>query len=393
MALPERPDSALFAEVRRQLDDPRLPGVLQRHCPYLPSNLSANSLSTEVPPGCQMLEFSLRHHRDAALSVSQYFSVALQQYQTVRQIINRVFGRRDDLDVLDFACGYGRLLRFLVHSIAAERIWAAEIQAEAVDYVVDRFGVHGLQSTAVPEDFRVDKRFDVIWVASLFSHLPDGLFQRWLIRLASFLKPSGILCFSVHDQALLASDQAMPDTGLFYVAGSENETLEAEIYGTTFVTEEYVLAAARQGFANGIGIKRFPRLLAHEQDIYICSSAAGPDLSSLAGFRRGARGWLDEHRQQGSSLFLRGWSASIDDGDLDYLEVEFADQQFRIEPDEPTPNVADVLDDPRLTHCGFSCSLPWPEDQARPYLIVSAVSNLGERALVFAGQLRRCSSE
>ncbi|MEE4297661.1 MAG: class I SAM-dependent methyltransferase, partial [Wenzhouxiangella sp.] len=175
MPLPDHPDGPLLDAARSQLAHTKLAEVLHRHFPYLPESIDPQALSTEIPAGCQMLEFSLRHHQDAALSVSQYFSVALQQYQTVIQIMDRMFGYRDDLKVLDFACGYGRLLRFLIHRLSADQIWAAEIQSDAVDYVSEHFGVHGLQSSAEPENFNPNQRFDVIWVASLFSHLPDGL--------------------------------------------------------------------------------------------------------------------------------------------------------------------------------------------------------------------------
>lgn len=387
--LPERPDAELRRAADRQLAHRRLAGVLHQHCPYLPDAVRPEQLATGIPAGCQMLEFSLRHHQDAALSVSQYFAVALQQYQTVRQIIKRVFGDRTDLQVLDFACGYGRLLRFLRHSLEPALIWAAEIQPEAVDHVVEQYGVHGLYSTAVPEDFRPDQRFDVIWVASLFSHLPDGLFQRWLARLAGLLKPGGILCFSVHDEALLPEPAALPESGLLYYDRSENESLDGQIYGTSFVSEDFVRAAAASAFGPGLRCRRFRKLLAHEQDVYICTGAAGPDLTGLEDFRRGPRGWLDVHRQDNDTLLLEGWAASIDDAELESLEIEFAGQSLCIAADQPSPDVARVLGDPRLECCGFSCRLPWPASEAAPYLVISALSRAGERALVFAGQLYR----
>lgn len=389
MSLPPQPDAVLLGDIKQQLAHPELPAVLHRHCPYLPAGVSAQDLSTEIHAGCQMLEFSLRHHQDAALSVSQYFGVALQQYQTVRQIIDCVFGRQQELTMLDFACGYGRLLRFLVHSMDRQRIWAAEIQPSAVEYVVDRFGVHGLLSTPAPEDFQPDSRFDAIWVASLFSHLPDGLFQRWLNRLAGLLNPGGILCFSVHDEALLPPDAGMPESGLLFYSRSENNDLDSNLYGTSFVSERYVRAAAAAVFGDGLGYRRFRKLLAHEQDVYICTAAHGPDLGGLDEFRRGPRGWLDVYRREGEQLYLQGWAASIDDGDLNSLEIDFAGQIFRLNPAEPSLDVAQVLGDDRLARCRWSARLPWPASGETPYLTISAVSQRGERALVFAGELIR----
>ncbi|MEE4295343.1 MAG: class I SAM-dependent methyltransferase, partial [Wenzhouxiangella sp.] len=251
------------------------------------------------------------------------------------------------------------------------------------------FGVHGLQSSAEPENFNPNQRFDVIWVASLFSHLPDGLFQRWLAQLAGLLSPGGILCFSVHDEALLPEDQVVPESGLLYLAGSENPDLDTAIYGTTFVREEYVRSAVALVFGEGFECRRFKKLLAHEQDVYVCCGPQGPDMSGLENFRRGPRGWLDVYRQEGEALYLRGWAASIDDGDLDHLEIEFAGEVMHVTPGESSSDVARVLGDSRLAHCGFNCRLPWPAGQVEPYLVISAVSQQGERALVFAGQLHR----
>lgn len=337
-----------------------------------------------------MLDFSLRHHQDAALSVSQYFAVALQQYHTMRQISIRAFGDRKDLRVLDFACGYGRLLRFLIHSIPREQIWASDIQSDAVNYVSERFGIHSIASTAQPEDFQIDQCFDMIWVASLFSHLPEPLFQGWLIRLRNLLTPDGVLCFSTHGDSMLPVDLEMPESGFRYVGGSENDDLSPEIYGTTEVTRDYVDRSLRKVFGDDVRSRYFRKLLAAEQDVYIATSAeSGPDLSNFEEFRRGPRGWLDVMRRQNGELHLEGWAASIDDGTLRRLEIEFNSEYTVLTPSEPRPKVAEALGDPRMHHCGFSCTLPWPPDTDSAYLVISAVSRQGERGLVFAGEVGR----
>lgn len=382
------PNSPLRAAADSQLTHPRLAEVLRQHCPYLPPQVPAKALSTAIHPNCQMLDFSLRHHQDAALSVSQYFAVALQQYQTMRQIMQRVFGERQDLRVLDFACGYGRLLRFLVHSLKPGQIWAADIQTDAVDYVRHQFGVQALPSTAAPADFQPDQRFDMIWVASLFSHLPETLFQRWLERLAGLLAPGGILCFSTHGETLLPAGLELPDSGFLYQGISENDGLSAEIYGTAHVSRTYVEQALKAVFGADLRWRQFPRLLAAEQDVYIAADGqAGPDLAGLDDFRRGPRGWLDSCQIRPDGLYLQGWGASIDDGELDYLEIDLAGRRTRVNPTEPRADVARVLHDPRLDHSGFSCVLPWPAGANSAYLVISAVSRRGERGLVFTGEL------
>ncbi|MFU8878534.1 MAG: class I SAM-dependent methyltransferase, partial [Wenzhouxiangellaceae bacterium] len=355
-------NQSLRAAVEYQLAHPRLRPVLRQHCPYLPSEVRAEALSTEIHQDCQMLEFSLRHQQNAALSVSQYFAVALQQYQTMRQISLRVFGPRQDLRVLDFACGYGRLLRFLIHSLKPQQIWAADIQVDAVNYVREQFGVHALASTSAPEDFKPEQHFDMIWVASLFSHLPEALFQRWLKRLVGLLAPGGILCFSTHGEQMLPAGLELPESGFLYRTVSENESLGTDIYGTTHVSKVYVERSLKEVFGPDLRWRHFSKLLAAEQDVYIATfGPGGPDLAGLEDFRRGPRGWLDVQRHLPEGLCLQGWAAAIDDGDLDYLEIEFAGECRRLLPNESRPDVANVFGDPRLARSGFSCTLPWPE--------------------------------
>ena len=173
----------LAAETQRQLQHPELKKTLHEQLGV--SNSATTEVGTHIHPECQMLAHSLRAHQDAALSVSQYFAIALQQYHTAAEVIRRLERSCPAPNILDFACGYGRLLNLLIHSVPRERIWASEIQADAVAFAVRHFGVQGLQSTARPEDFEPERQFDLIWVVSLFSHLPPGLFERWLKRLTA----------------------------------------------------------------------------------------------------------------------------------------------------------------------------------------------------------------
>lgn len=72
--------------------------------------------------------------------------------------------------------------------------------------------------------------FDMIWVASLFSHLPDRLFRAWLTKLHALLAPGGVLCFSVRDESQFVGQ--MPAEGFVYRPESEQIPIDASIYGT-----------------------------------------------------------------------------------------------------------------------------------------------------------------
>ncbi len=373
----------LIEAAHRAQRDERLARTLAAQCP----EIQADGLDTLIHPGCQMLAHSLKTHADANLAVSQYFAVALQQYRVVRQLMERLFIQPDRIEFLDFACGYGRLLRFLVHRLPHEHIHAAEIQRDAVEWVQQRYGIHALDSSTVPEEFDPGRRFDMVWAASLFSHLPDELFGGWLDRLASLLDANGVLCFSVHDEATLPADMSVSADGLLYIAGSENADLDPAIYGTTFVSQAYVERRIRERLGADTAIQRLPRLLAHEQDVYVVSKDQR-DLSVLDGFRYGTRGWLDELHidDEAGTLWLAGWAGSLDAVPFDCVEIGLDDRVHRQSVGEPQPKVAEILGRPGLADSGFSCTLELP-DSPSPWLSLSAVAEDGERALIYAGRL------
>jgi len=376
----------LAEQARRQLRHPELARTLHEQLGVTDS--ARPVVGTELHPACQMLAHSLRAHQDASMAVSQYFGIALQQYHTAAEIIRRLERTCPAPAILDFACGYGRLLNLLIHDVPPDRIWASEIQPDAVSFAVEQFGVHGLLSSERPEDFEPGRSFDLIWVASLFSHLPPGLFQRWLQRLSGLLSPQGIMLFTVHDQALLPTDMEMPESGVLFIEGSENADLSTEIYGTTFVTEDYVRAAVSDVLGDRHSCMRLPRLINYEQDAYVIGGSPNRDLTEFADVPRGLRGWLDERSiGQDGALHLAGWAASMDNDQPVRVEISLDGRPQPCQTGEARPRVAEVLGKPGLSHCGWSARIELPRDRSETYLRIIARNNRGQRALIHAGAL------
>lgn len=376
----------LADQARRQLRHPELARTLHEQLGVTDTPRAA--VGTRIHPACQMLAHSLRAHQDASMAVSQYFGIALQQYHTAAEIIRRLERTCPSPVIMDFACGYGRLLNLLIHKVPPARVWASEIQPDAVRFVADSFGVHAIRSSARPEDFDPGRRFDLIWVASLFSHLPHGLFQRWLKRLAGLLSPEGIMLFTVHDQALLPADMEMPETGILYIEGSENADLPTDIYGTTFVTEDYVRTAVTETLGADHACLRLPRLINYEQDAYLVGGSPDRDLSEFADVPRGLRGWLDERRiLPDGTLHLAGWAACMDDDAAVRIEISLDDRPQPCATGEARPRVAEVLGKPGLSHCGWSAAIPLPRDRNETYLRIIARDDRGQRTLIHAGAL------
>ena len=383
-------EERLQAEADQAAQTAAFRAALWRHCRYLRSDASPEQLKTRIHPGDQMLLHSLKHFHEVNRPLSQYYNVALQQHDAAQQILHHVFPSRPaNLQVLDFACGYGRLLRFLSLSIPPEQIWAAEIQAGAVDFVVQEYGVHGLLSQTEPASFEPGRRFDFIWVASLFSHLPETLFKAWIGKLHSLLSPRGVLCFSVHDQCLLPEGTVLPDSGIRFTPDSENADLDTCNYGTTHVGEAFVARAIGDSLGRpGHPYARLPRGLANEQDLYVVAADPSTDLTGLRGFRRGAWGWVDglEFAADGR-LEMHGWAASLDDGPLDEVIVELDGQTHRCPTGALREDVARVLNDPRLALSGWRFATTLPATGGKVFLQVSGRTTRGETALLYTGTL------
>ena len=371
----------------RLCEDPAFRDAVWRHLTHRRPDADAGRLRTRIHPGDQMLRHSLRHWGDANLSVSQYYGVALQQHHAARQLLALAHpGGTEGLAILDFACGWGRLLRFLTHSVPPSQVWASEIQQDAVRFVREEYGVSSVPSAFNPDEFRPGRSFDFIWVASLFSHLPDALFRRWLARLLELLTPTGVLCFSVIGERLLPSNVPMPAPGIHFENASEIEELDNRSYGTSFVTEDYVrrAIAAAQGTGAGNAV-RIRQGLANEQDLYVVPKDAGRDLGALDRFRRGAWGWVDAVAFDRGVLRLAGWAASLDEGPAESVEIRVDGESSEARVDQTRVDVAQVLDDPRLATSGWSFEKPF----ARPRIFVeaSARNRHGDRALLYAGWL------
>jgi SAM-dependent methyltransferase len=219
---------------------------------------------------------------DNGIAAFKFVESIMRLHDAYRQIVDQVFGGYDQLNtVLDFASGYGRLTRALVQKLPAERIHVADIYGQAITWQVEAFGVRGVVSVPDPARFDHHGRHDIVFVGSLFSHLPNGLFHRWLARLYELVAPGGVLAFSVHDETYLPDGEAMDGGGLRFFRTSESGSLDPDIYGMSYVTEAFVgEAISRLSPAGGPSWRRFHKGLYENQDLYVVGGP-GRDVSSL----------------------------------------------------------------------------------------------------------------
>ena len=365
-----------------ELTDQTVPAVLQNALGLV------RALNTNIHENDQMLGF-VAAARSEATARSDYFTSGAQLLKTVEQLVLWKFGSFENVQAfLDFASGYGRLTRFLVHKLPADRIWVSDILADAVGFQQAEFGVHGFVSTIDPAELECEQTFDCIFVASLFSHLPQATFTSWLKKLYGLLKPGGLLAFSAHGERSLPPGQTIPDSGIWFGAASEIASVDTKDYGTAVVTEAFV----RDAIVPATGHPTYRRIqygLQYHQDLYLVVNEPAPDFSDLR-FAYLPHGIVDYCLWTApGELRLRGWAATMGETSTPVEVQVLIDGQFqhKIVPSVYRPDLREHFQDDRFLYAGWECSFHPPNDNPAQIVLVKAISGNWVESLLYLGNI------
>lgn len=172
--------------------------------------------------------------------------------------------------VLEFASGHGRFTRHLVKALGADRVVANDVVVDSVDFSRKTFGVEGFVSPSVPERVQWDKQHDLVFVLSLFTHLPASTWSRWLRRIYDMVAPGGVLVFTTHGaEAVFKQNVTLDENGYFFVASSESNAIDGQEYGTTFTSEAFVRARIAETLPDARLLKVAERQFWHHQDAIV----------------------------------------------------------------------------------------------------------------------------
>lgn len=352
---------------------------------YLRAELGeVDAIDTTIHPNDEMLQpAGDPDQQDLDHFLIHYFRAGLSMRSTVEQIVRWRFGGFDGVgSLLDFASGYGRLTRFLLPKLGGKRITVADINPEAVEFQAQQFGVEGLLSFTNPSDFVCEKRFDMIFVASLFTHLPEQTFGAWLERLSSFLNRGGVFVFSVHGgQTFSWTGRAEADGHFVYDPSPQSGHLDVADYGNTYASDDFLREV--------IGDRSFIRLrrgLMNFQDLCIVVPESNNDFSGLD-YDSGADGRLDiVSIANDGTVQLAGWAASRH---APVEGVEIIAGKTRLGAVAPMAQRADVeafYREPAYLRSGWEFSIK-PSDHTVSFdeiLMIRAVTRSG-RSLLFIG--------
>jgi SAM-dependent methyltransferase len=126
-----------------------------------------------------------------------YFEVGASALDCVRRSMDAA-GKSSFENILDFPCGHGRVLRVLQEAFPEAALTASDIDRDGVDFCSQTFDAEGVYSDHDLGKVELGGDFDLIWVGSLFTHLPDSRWLEFLDFLSERLAPGGLLLFTTH---------------------------------------------------------------------------------------------------------------------------------------------------------------------------------------------------
>jgi len=106
--------------------------------------------------------------------------------------------------LLDFGCGWGRILRFWLRDVRPEELWGVDCFSYAVNWFRrTRNPARVLHIDPEPPLVGDLPAFSLIYAFSVFSHLHEDLARRWIAELAARLRPGGLLVLTTRGPVFL----------------------------------------------------------------------------------------------------------------------------------------------------------------------------------------------
>lgn len=155
-----------------------------------------------------------------------------------------------DARVLDFGCGWGRLLRLLYKYVSYEQIYGIDPWYKSIDHCRDQ-GIKGnlAISDYVPRTIPFDVQFDLIYAFSVFTHLSAKTCAVSLSTLRKYIADNSLLVITirpkeywlVHQNGKFSSEMlALHDKTGFAFIPHNRPPIDGDItYGDASISVDY----------------------------------------------------------------------------------------------------------------------------------------------------------
>src|SRR3990170_788832 len=137
-------------------------------------------------------------------NIEHYFHVGDSAIQCIMTALSTAGKNPKEINnILDFPCGYGRVLRYLRTTFPEANISACDLDRGAVDFCAETFGARPVYSDKNVSNINISGTFDLIWVGSLFTHLDLNKWGNFIDLFNNLLNPGGLLIITLHGPQVL----------------------------------------------------------------------------------------------------------------------------------------------------------------------------------------------
>lgn len=157
--------------------------------------------------------------------------------------------------ILDFGCGCGRTLRWLIDKYPDVEFHGADVDSDAIRWCTSHMisGRFACTSPEPPLPYP-SGYFDVAYCFSVFTHLDRHMQNLWLLDLKRILKSGGILLLTVHGERAAKNHLDEDELEELRVAGLVHRTtnklkgIVPDWYNTTWHSQQYILTLLQSLF-------------------------------------------------------------------------------------------------------------------------------------------------
>ncbi len=118
----------------------------------------------------------------------------------LRAIESALAGLPAPATILDLPCGFGRVARMLRAAYPDAALTVCDLDRAAVDFSQRAFEARGVYSAENFRDLHLGGTFDLIWVGSLLTHLPEHQTRQFLDFARRHMGPESRLVVTSHGQ-------------------------------------------------------------------------------------------------------------------------------------------------------------------------------------------------
>jgi SAM-dependent methyltransferase len=152
---------------------------------FLRANPSDDTVIKEVSPDDWMYR----------KSGESYFATGRNALKSIRLAMLES-GKSSFESILDFGCGFGRVLRMLKAAFPEARLTACDIRRDGVDFCAAVLGATPVYSSLDVNEIDLEGPFDLIFCGSVFTHFDAGLWSTFLPYFESLLMDQGLILFT-----------------------------------------------------------------------------------------------------------------------------------------------------------------------------------------------------